>query len=157
MAGLKKLRLPTAEIEVSGGTFTVRGVSLRDVAVLVRQHGPAMNLLFDEIKAGRDITLDASLILRFGKGAIEAAPELVADLIALASGEVDPESRAIAAALPFPVQLETVKQIAMLTFETEDALGKLAETVVGMAQGVSGAMLELQKPLANGSAVSAGQ
>lgn len=154
---LKKLRLPHATVEFSGGDFTVRGVSLRDLALLMRHHRPAMTKLFDELKAGKNMALDATLILALGESAISAAPELVSDLIALAAGDTDAESREIAQRLPFPVQLEAIKQIAFLTFEGEDGLGKLAETVVHMAQSVSSAVTELQKPLGNGSAVSAPQ
>jgi hypothetical protein len=157
MGALKKLRLAKADVEVPGGeSLAVRGVSLRDLTALVRLHGPALATLFDQIKKGDDIRLDLSLVLKFGRSALEAAPELVADLIVLACGdEIDRENHETAAALPFPVQLEAIKHIALLTFGGEDSLGKFVETVVGMAQGASQAMTELQKPLGNGSAVSA--
>lgn len=158
MGSLKKLRLPSADIGVpNGGDFPVRGVSLRDVAMLVRHHGPALASLFQEIRDGKDLSLDIALVLRLGESAISAAPELCSDIIALASGEPDAEAREVARQLPFPVQLEAIKQIALLTFGGEDSLGKMVETVVHMAQGVSSAVTELQKPLTNGSAVSATQ
>lgn len=160
MGNLKRLRLPTFDVPVPGGdgSLTVRGVSLRDVALLVRFHGPAMAALFEEIKSGREVSLDLSLVMKVGQSALSAAPELVADLIVLATGDdFDAETRQVALTLPFPVQLEAIKNIALLTFGGEDSLGKFVETVVGMAQGASQAMTELQKPLGNGSAVSARQ
>ena len=105
--------------------------------------------------AGKNVTLNADLMTNVGQKALAAAPEIVAELIALASGDGDEESVAIAARLPVPTQLDAIEKIAKLTFITEGGLPKLLETIVRLAQGTTGAMTELQRPLTNGSGESA--
>lgn len=155
MGKLKALRIPEETVETPGGSFTVRGVSFVDIAALVRHHGPALAALFKEITSGKDVTLNTASIVDLGKRALETSPEIVADLIALASGSPDVESREIARQLTFPVQLDALEKIAKLTFVTEGGLGKLVEAVTRVMQGTSGAMESLQAPLTNGSAASA--
>lgn len=160
MGTLKELRLPTETVSTPGGPLTVRGVALADVTALVSHHGPALAGLFKDVIKGKDITLSVEGVTALGMDALKTAPELVAELIALAADEGDLESIRIAAKLPIPVQVEAVEKIARLTFAMEGGLGKLVETVIRIAQGTSGAIGELNQPMApktsaNGSAASA--
>lgn len=142
---LSDLRLPEETVQLPGGeSFAVRGVSLQDTIALVRHHGPALSNLFNQITSGKDVRIDA--MLSVATTLLEQAPEMVAELIALASGESTPEAVAGAARLPLPVQLDALEKIGKLTFFAEGGLGKFAETVIRVMQGTSGAINELQLP-----------
>lgn len=138
--GLKHIKLPEAAIKFPGGDFAVRGLSLDDIAYLVGRHGAKMNDLFLEFqKGGAELELES--LASFAVPLLKAAPEVAAELIACASG--DPKDWHIAATLPVPVQLEALEKLVELTFNVEGGPKKVVETVIRMAQGVSGLLSEM--------------
>jgi len=129
---LKELRLPTETVEVPGsGEFTVRGLSLVDTKPLVRKHAGELSSLFNLIsnsqKSGEIDIEDAALTAaRF----LDQAPALMADIIAIASGEEDAFEAALQ--LPIPVQVDALTKIGRLTFASEGSVKKFLQTVIVM-------------------------
>ncbi|AEY69565.1 tail protein [Burkholderia phage vB_BceS_AH2] len=141
--GLKNLRLPTLRVEVPGGEeeqfFAVRGVNLVDIRALLVKHSSEMARLFDVFANGGEVKLDPESIAAAASsvaGLINQAPALVADLIAMASGEEDAFEQALA--LPFPVQVDALTKIGKLTFASEDSAKKFLQTassLIGLFKG----------------------
>lgn len=139
--GLKGLVIPTKTVEIPGGSLAVRGLSFNDLSSLVRNYAPAMKGLFDRLTgAGEDVSMEDAG--KFALALLETAPELAAAIIAHASGE--PESVDAASLLPFPMQLELLEAIAVLTFSTEGGAKKVVETIIRLAQGVNGLITDLK-------------
>lgn len=119
-----------------GGEFTVRGLSLQDLTVLLRTHYATANALFDryigesamaaatakspEIATGdpREVVLEA----------LEVAPGMISDVVARAADE--PDKAALVARLPLGVQVEAIEAVVRLTLEAEGGLEKFVETVL---------------------------
>lgn len=95
--------------------MTVRGVSLDDVALLIRSHLGDLQQLYDMLQDG---TLDVFALLiadGFILKLLVSFPELAARLIAVAADE--PEATAQARKLPLPLQIKAIQTIMRLTFE----------------------------------------
>lgn len=146
LKGLKDLKLPSAEIEVPGGKFTVRGLSLDDIAYLIRSHKGKLGEMFDEFQnADEDVNLEATQsIMRMLMPLLETTPRLIADVIACAAGDADDWE--LAAQLPFPYQVEAIEQILVLTFSVEGGPKKVLETVIRLAQGTTALVADLGSP-----------
>lgn len=147
--GLSNLTFPEATIQSPGGEFAVRALGLEDVSELVRSHGPAMKTAFDQFTGGattedelKDIQLTEQGVASFILPLLESAPTLCAEVIARAAGE--PENVAIVKRLPFPVQVDALEQIAVLTFETAGGPKKFLETVVRLTKGTTELLNSLQ-------------
>jgi hypothetical protein len=135
--GLRSLRLPTETVEVPGSdSFAVRGLSLQDVTVLVRKHGPILTMLFEKFKTQTG-DLSPETVAALGTSLLETAPEVASEIIALAEGSAEAEDVEGAARLPFPVQVDALEKIATLTFTSEAAIKKVVETVIRAATGVT--------------------
>lgn len=127
MGSLSDLRLPTAEVEVPGAglSLTLRGLSTLDVSALMKRHGEALNDVYETNIAGAE---DLPAVMQVARSLMETAPLAVAEIIALANEA--PDHVETVSKLPLPVQLECLKQIALLTFHSEAEVGKLLETVI---------------------------
>ncbi len=139
--GLKDLKIPEAIIETPGGEFAVRGLSLDDLAWLVRRHGESMSKVFNEFTAS-DTELTTNSVAGFLLPLVESMPGLVSEVIACATGEAD--EAALVRRLPFPVQIDALEKVVDLSFDAAGGPKKLAETVVRMAQGTTGLLESLK-------------
>lgn len=137
---LKSLRLPEAKVELPDGGFVVRGLSLNDVSILAQRHGKRLNELFQQFTEQGDLTTET--VAAFALPLLQSAPEIAAELIACAAG--DPDDAEIAGRLPFPVQIDALEKIAILTFEAGGGPKKLLETVVRLAQGTTSLLESLK-------------
>ncbi len=137
---LKSLRLPEAKVELPDGDFVVRGLSLNDVSILVQRHGKRLNELYQQFTEQGDLTTET--VAAFALPLLQSAPEIAAELIACAAG--DPDDAEIAGRLPFPVQIDALEKIAILTFEAGGGPKKLLETVVRLAQGTTSLLESLK-------------
>lgn len=136
--GLKHIKLPSADVEFSGGKFTVRGLSLDDIAYLVGRYKDTFAQLFDQFQAQGDMDSTNS-VLAFVGPMIQTAPKLAAEIIACGAG--DASDWEVARSLPFPVQVEALEHVINLTFTAEGGPKKVLEAVVRLAQGTT-ALLE---------------
>lgn len=136
--GLKHIKLPSADVEFSGGKFTVRGLSLDDIAYLVGRYKDVFGQLFDQFQAQGELDSTDS-VLAFVGPLIQTAPALASEVIACGAG--DANDWEVARGLPFPVQVEALEHVINLTFAAEGGPKKVLEAVVRLAQGTT-ALLE---------------
>lgn len=125
---LANYKAESREVVLKGGSFKIEGLSLEHVAVLVREHLPDIEALFDLFqnsnKVGNADYLSAIQAI------VTQAPGFAANVIALASGE--PDSAPIAAKLPFPVQVDVITKIGDMTFSEVGGVKKSLELIVGL-------------------------
>lgn len=147
---LKGWILPASTFDLpGGGDITVRGLSVDQVAALVREDQQALVAVFDRIMKRDDIKAMAEQVAEgdtpdvdvadlgmtdVASELLTTAPRLVAKIIAWAAHEPDAVDEA--AQLPFPTQLEILVEIGRRTFETT-APGKFMETVIALTQSAN--------------------
>jgi hypothetical protein len=129
---LADLKLPEHEIKTTGGSFTVRGLTLPDVAELFRVHATKMEMLFRQYAGSEDKSDD---VVNASVDLLQAAPELACEVIALAAGE--PNMVAKVVKLPFTVQIEALEAIGRMTFDAEGGPKKVIETVINVMAGLT--------------------
>lgn len=124
--GLGSYKAPSHEVVLTGGSFTVKGLSLNDVSLLIHHHLPDIEALFDLFTNAKDVTdtdfrpLAVSLVSQ--------APGFAANVIALAAGE--PDNAKAAETIPFPVQVDVLMKIGDLTFSEVGGVKKALESIV---------------------------
>lgn len=137
----------TATEEVAlpkGKSFSVRGICLDDLTLLLRHRGAEIRAFFakynaDPAKGG----LPAAFSADVGMTLLEAAPMLVAEIIACAADE--PAMIAKAAKLPLNAQLDALEKIATLTFDAEGGPKKFIEAVIRVMSGTTDLMIDLNQ------------
>lgn len=128
-------------IKFEDGEFSVRAVSLPDVARLVARNQDAMDRIAALIEAQRlvaeagdtppsEMTIGVELIFRF----VQESPFVAADLISCCADE--PEAWDMAYRLPLPLQVEALQAIADLTFADGMALKKFIADVGMLLRGM---------------------
>lgn len=129
---LKDLELPVAQVQVSDTvSFTVRGLSLADISVLLNSNGKELGMIFNKVRdelQGRADGITANDVQYFAKMLFDKAPDLVAKAIALAAD--DPGESEKIKRLRFTVQIIAIQEVLRLTFTTEAELKKLVEIVI---------------------------
>lgn len=102
----------------------VRALNDTDLSLLWQKHEEAMETVYQAVTKGRD---DADLNLAdAAMVAIRTAPDLVTDLICLASGEDDwAETFRAVSLMPFGMRLEILMTVVDLTLNSEGGLEKL--------------------------------
>ena len=125
---LSNYKAESHEFVLKGGSFSVEGLSLEHVSVLVREHLPDIEALFELFQTTENIGgADLEPVI---KAVISQAPGFAANVIALASGE--PGSAPVAAKLPFPVQVEALMKIGDMTFNEVGGIKKSLELVTAL-------------------------
>lgn len=131
---LSDYREPLETVTFTGGSFSVRGLSLKRILPLVRDHGAAIAAL---IGKGKELYAqqDAHGLTSLGAVALTSAPEFVADVIATSLADPDDTSVSeadkvlMASELPAPVQIDALAKIYTLTMVVEGGLGNLLATI----------------------------
>jgi hypothetical protein len=118
------------EIKVGAESFHVRGLGLTDISVLVREHFPDLDAVFDLFQSGFD-GMDAEQIQNLAMVVVSQAPGLAANIIATAAGEGDASD---AEQLPAPVQIKALVDIGDLTFQDVGGPKKGLELVMALLQ-----------------------
>lgn len=128
--GLSNYKPESRQVVLQGGSFSVEGLSLEDVSVLVREHLPDLEGLFDIFqKANVSASTDLVPVVQ---SLVSQAPGFAANLIAIASRE--PDAAANAAKIPFPKQVEIILAIGDLTFKETGGIKKSWELVAALLQ-----------------------
>ena len=143
--GLSAFTPATETVAFPGGEVAVRGLCLDDLTVLVRRHYDTVSGLFDRyVRDGASSAVDAAIEQREIDAAqlrglafevMDEAPEMIADVIALAAGE--PGARENAKTLPVGTQLDLIERVIRLTLEAEGGPEKLVETVSRLAESLA--------------------
>lgn len=126
-----------------GQSFTVTGLSLNHVAVLMREHFPDLGAIFDLFQNVDQMTKADFEPLALS--VISQAPGFAANVIALAAGEGSAED---AERLPAPIQLKALVEIGEMTFAEVGGVGKALEMVTGLLRkpSVHEALAKIGKP-----------
>lgn len=111
----------------ASNSFTVRGLGLNDIAVLVREHFPDLHTLFDLFNTVGD--LEPERLRPLIISVVSQAPGFAANVIALAAGEGDASD---AERLPIPVQIQALMDIGQLTFTDVGGIKKAMEVVAAL-------------------------
>lgn len=116
------------EVSLGGGnSFSVRGLSLNDAAVLIREHFPDLDAIFDLFQNFDTVTADQLQPLLLS--VVSQAPGLVANVVALAAGE---GSASDAEKLPAPIQVKALLAIGELTFNEVGGVKKSVEMIASL-------------------------
>lgn len=129
---LKTIRVIEEVIKTPGGDFSVRGLTPADVSVLIYNHHDALSDLFNRL-LGREGNSADSL----GSALIAESPQIVAEIIALASGENDADAVSLAMQLPVSIQVEALEKIGKLTFRSEDDVKKTTALIISLMKGAN--------------------
>lgn len=146
--GLRNLTFPTVEVQTSGGSLVVRGLSLDHILGLFYRYREPVTALYSAAMArgrsGEQASYDDVTVI--GIKMIGAAPLIVAEIIAIASGS-NPEDDAgfagdigIVRGLSVAEQLDALEKIAGQTFTSEMPPGKLFALVIQAMQAGTSAM-----------------
>lgn len=134
-----QLKFAEARIKTSGGEFAVRGLSLEDIACLVRLHKTALNELFDKVMAvvaaGGPAAITKEAVVEIGQSILSEAPHMISDIIALATDGFNADVLKSVKRLPIDVQFEALQKIGELTFESEAGAKKVFAAVLQMVRG----------------------
>ncbi len=118
----------TLEVPLAGGnSFHVRGLSLNDISVLVREHFPDLDALAGLFDGFDTLTVDQFEPLALSL--VSQAPGFVANAIAVAAGE---GTAADAEQLPGPTQVKALLEIGDLTFIDVGGPKKAWEMIAGL-------------------------
>lgn len=142
--GLKDLRLPSAEIQVpGGGSFTVRGLSTVELEDLYRKNREAVIEIYD-LYIGNEQEPDWSLVI---SDALKLAPDMIAELIAIAADE--PDEVESAKALPPGLLMKALERIGALTFSVDTDGKNLLEIVAAFLENLNPLMQVASNKLAD--------
>lgn len=128
--GLKNYEPARHEMSISGGSLSLRGLSLEDVSSLVNHHLRDLEAIFNLFTNGGIERLDDIQFERLAMSIVQEAPGLAANLIAIASDE--PEEAKQAAKLTFPVQIAALTTIGDMTFREVGGWGKGLEGIAAL-------------------------
>lgn len=125
---LSDLVLPTHDVVVGSGKFSVRGVAASDLAWLMQHHDKELEYLIDAAKRLDDQALDdKDAVTGFLRAIVKNLPELAAAIIACASDDRTEGAVSKAKQLPLPVQLDALLAVGRLTFEAYGGVKKFAD------------------------------
>lgn len=102
-----------------GNSFQVQGLSLSNLAVLIREHFPDLDAIADLLKVGDSFNVSALQPILLSL--VSQMPGLAANIIAVAAGEGDASD---AAKLSGPLQVKALTEICELTFAEVGGVGK---------------------------------
>lgn len=156
LQNLKDRIIATVVVKVGDwGGFEVRGLSPYDLTAMFMRHRGELSTMFDQFtakaKAGESVDLgDGTALIA---GALETAPLLVAEVIALATGS-DPQHEdwagdvAVAQKLSLGVQADALQKIAGLTFSEEMPAGKFVSLALDAMQNAVAGLQNQRSPAA---------
>ena len=129
------LTFPEEPVTFAGGKFSVRGLALSDITILVAFHKDRLGELFEQFAvpgADSKLELTPESGVPFALAFIQMAPTIAAHIIALADVREEGEDPDILTALKLPldVQLDALEKILKLTFQMEGGPKKVLEMVM---------------------------
>ena len=149
---LRDVRLTRASYELEQGiSLDVRGLNVSDLMSLVTHYGPNLADAFQTIMPkARANTLTEEDLKSALLSAMRDAPDLVANMIALANDDYTPEGREAAHGLPLEHQIGILNVIVKETFRSEASVKKLIASLSESFLTISGALTGMNFPSRNG-------
>jgi hypothetical protein len=121
------------QVVVKGQAMRVRGLTGDDLGLLVRAHLGTVEAVLQAVKDSAAGPLSGDQTSRFVLMLAQDAPEVVAQIIAIASDE--PDQADAARKLPFPVQIDALQRIGRLTFEEAGGSEGFANALAALVAG----------------------
>lgn len=113
------------KIEFKGGSFTVRGLSTEDIAILLQEHFQDFDAIMDSWGNHKQNVFTKDALQDFAINLVKDVPILAAKIIALAAEEPDQVEKV--RKLSFPIMLEALLTSFQLCFEEVGGVGKWFE------------------------------
>lgn len=126
------------EVSFQGGSFQVRGLSLDDISILMRENLSDLDDLLKLYAENVDNRVAIAATAQFAVSMAREMPALVARLISLAADEPGYEDKA--RQMPLPVQVEALKKIVHLTFAEAGGAKKFFESLTSLIGAVQPAL-----------------
>lgn len=101
-------------VSFKGGSLTLRGLALDDIAILIRENLTDLDDLLRMYAEDVDDKIAVAATAQYAVSLVRETPELVARLICLACDEPGLEGKA--RRLPIPVQINAIQKVIDLTF-----------------------------------------
>jgi hypothetical protein len=130
-ASFKTFRIPRKDVPTSGGTFSVRGVSLADLTEVFLAERHQLEAVYDRVMNGSVSSDPEVAVLQV----LQSAPDVVARLIASANDE--PDEWATVRDMPLADQLVLALGVLEVTFESGGGVKKVVETVTKAVRAMS--------------------
>lgn len=147
---LADIELPSREIKVGKGSFTLYGLSLAAVAKLVNNHLNELESVFDlftSVASDGVEGLNEDTVRALIAQVVSELPNLTANVILLAANETDEKAVEVAVMLPAPIQIDALLTVYALTFEDVGGLKKLWEVVAPILTKGTTIKAMTEKPL----------
>lgn len=128
---LADIQIPRDEVTFRGESLSFRGLSLNDFSTLMRGHMEELSTLFDMYDNAETRDTAISQSAHFAIKIVKEAPNMVAQLIVLASDSPQ-EHIEHAKRFPLPLQVECVRCIINVTFEEAGGAKKFLDSLMGM-------------------------
>lgn len=146
--GLLDIKIPTTQVETSGGSFAVRGLSLEDFVSLHSEHTDEFGGVFDQFRSwASSDSEELPPLEQFCAKLLYQAPILAARVIAKAADEDSPAGVAMARQLPPLAQAEALQAIGRLTFRSEEDVKKMLALVIAQVKALTHALLNASQSL----------
>lgn len=130
---LAQYQPPSRDVPLGDTTLHLEGLSLEHVAILVREHLPDLEALFEVFtNAG---VKDAEDFKKVAFALVTQAPGFAANLIALSAGEPDAAENAMR--IPAPTQVDLILAIGDLTFVEVGGVKKALGTIAGLLSAMN--------------------
>lgn len=126
---LKDFQIATRSVAFRGQSLVIRGLALNDISHLIREYLAEINTLFGLYEKEETRETAAAQSVQFAVTIIKETPNLVAQLIVLATDSPQ-DTLEIAERLPIPVQTELIRQVIELTFEEAGGAKKFIDSLV---------------------------
>lgn len=148
---LGQLPFLTVGIEIGQHTVQFKGISTADLAVLLPKYGAEIATLFGAVignKTMNEIDMAATF-----KTLVTDAPELVADVIALAAEDYSEDGIAFARRLPVLKQIEALDAIYRATFTSESDVKKAREVITKAVLALAATMEQMAPMLLSAAGI----
>jgi hypothetical protein len=115
LAGYKS---PTVSVEISGGSFLVKGLSPNSISTLVRANLPELEMVFTKLGDMSNGNIGAMSMESIVVTVADIAPSIISNIIALAAAEDAPLTELVEGAnqMSIGAQIKAVTEIAELSF-----------------------------------------
>ena len=121
------------QVHVGSQVMRVRGLTADDIGLMVRAHLDTVETIFQAVKTTMDGPVAGDATARFILTLAQDAPEMAAQVIAIAADE--PDQGANARKLPFPVQVDALQKIGRLTFEEAGGVEGFVNALAALLAG----------------------
>lgn len=140
---IRDLAVPKAQLQLSfGPTIELRGINASDLILLTNMFGPQLAMAYAKVKnTTKEHQIDYHSLLQLVQAITKEAPSLLGWVIAISNDDPAEEAVENVMGMPLVDQASMLEKIASLTMENEATVKKLVESLSGIYQTISGAVM----------------